>query len=53
MALPTFCCRKLGSRAVTAKSVIKKNPKLHHDVVSFQQKEGGVEAGLTDQLWDV
>lgn len=24
MALPTFCCRKLGSHAVTAKSVIKK-----------------------------
>lgn len=29
-----FCCRKSDSRAVTAKTVIKK-PKLHHDVGHF------------------
>lgn len=39
-----FCCRKSDSHTVTAKTVIK-NPKLHHDVVSFQQTEGGGKRG--------
>lgn len=32
-----FCCRKSDSRAVTAKTVIKK-PKLHHDVGHFSRE---------------
>lgn len=47
-----FCCRKSDSRAVTAKTAIKK-PKLHHDVEQFGregEKEGGRKALQMKQM---